>query len=284
MKKSTTISKQKPFHKIVRCVFITIFIYMYMIMPRIFWKPKKSPFMGVHYAHRGLFDNNNGVPENSMEAFRRAIDAGYGIELDVRLTKDKVPVIFHDYTLERMCGVSKKVEDLTYEQLCEFSLLETDEKIPTLKEFLELAAGQVPLIIELKFENFNLTLCPIAQALLDEYDGDYCIESFNPFALVWYRLNCNEVMRGQLSTNLRRDGNYTNPVYFLLTHLLTNVLTRPDFIAYNCRFKNEPGRIICRNIFKNTSAAWTVKSQKELDSIKDDFDLFIFESFVPEGE
>lgn len=266
---------------ITLCIIVTAFAYLFMIMPRIFGKPKKTPHMGVHYAHRGLFDNNASIPENSMEAFRRAVEAGYGIELDVQLTKDGIPVVFHDFTLERMCGVYGKPEKLTYRQLQELSLLQTKEKIPMLKEVLDMVAGRVPLIIELKIEWTDLALCPALQKLLEGYKGVYCIESFNPLALLWYRRNHKEVMRGQLSTDFRRDGNYKNLLYFFLTHLLTNCVTRPDFIAYNCCFKKEPGRRICRKLYKNLAVAWTVKSQKQLDSLKDDFDLFIFDSFVP---
>lgn len=254
-----------------------------MIMPRIFNKPQKTPYMGVLYAHRGLHNNETEAPENSMTAFRMAVDAGYGIELDVQLTKDGIPVIFHDFTLERMCGVSGKIEDMTYEQLHQLSLLDTEEKIPTLKEFLEMAAGKIPLIVELKIEWTNLALCPVVDKMLSEYEGVYCIESFNPLALLWYRRNHREVMRGQLSTNFRLDGSYKNIFYFLLTHLLTNCITGPDFIAYNCQFKSEPGRRICRKLYRNLAVAWTVKSQKQLESLKEDFDLFIFDSFVPDN-
>lgn len=256
-------------------------LYLLLIMPRIFKKPNRKPYMGVLYAHRGLHDNKTGAPENSMTAFQKAVDAGYGIELDVQLTKDGIPVIFHDFTLERMCGVSGKIDAMTYEQLQKLSLVQTNEKIPTLKEFLDMVAGRVPLIVELKIEWTNLSLCPVVQKMLTEYQGVYCIESFNPLALLWYRRHHKDVMRGQLSTNFRHDGNYKNVLYFLLTHLLTNWATSPDFIAYNCQFKEEPGRRICRKLYKNLSVAWTVKSQKQLESLKKDFDLFIFDSFIP---
>lgn len=266
---------------ILICIAVTALLYLFMIMPRIFRRPKTAPHMGVYYAHRGLFDNNASIPENSMIAFRRAVEEGYGIELDVQLTKDGIPIIFHDFTLERMCGVEGKTEDMTYEQLQELSLLQTKEKIPKLKDFLDMVAGQVPLIVELKIEWTNMALCPAVHNLLKDYKGVYCIESFNPLALLWYRRNHKEVMRGQLSTNFRLDGNYKNLIYFFLTHLLTNCVTSPDFIAYNCCFKTEPGRRICRKLYKNLAVAWTVKNQKQLDSLKNDFDLFIFENFIP---
>ena len=263
------------------CAAALIILYLLMIMPRILRKPNRQPHMGVLYAHRGLHDNQNGVPENSMAAFRRAVEAGYGIELDVQLTKDGIPVIFHDFTLERMCGVSGKVDALTYEELQMLSLGQTTEKIPTLREFLDMAAGKVPLIVELKIEWTDLSLCPAVQKMLAEYKGVYCIESFNPLALVWYRRYHKEIMRGQLSTNFRCDGNYKNVLHFFLSHLLLNWATKPDFIAYNCLFKKEPGRRLCRKLYKNLAVAWTIKSQEQLESLREDFDLFIFEGFIP---
>lgn len=258
-----------------------ILLYLLMIMPRILKRPNRAPYIGVLYAHRGLHDNATEAPENSMPAFRKAVDAGYGIELDVQLTKDGIPVVFHDFTLERMCGVSGRIDTMTYEQLQQLSLMQTAEKIPTLKEVLGMVAGRVPLIVELKIEWTNLSLCPVVQEMLARYQGVYCIESFNPLALLWYRRHYKEVMRGQLSTNFRRDGNSKNAFHFFLSHLLMNWATSPDFIAYNCQFKEEPGRRICRKLYKNLSVGWTVKSQKQLESLKKDFDIFIFDSFIP---
>lgn len=248
-----------------------------------FGKAEKDPHMGVLYAHRGLHDNASDAPENSMAAFQKAVEAGYGIELDVQLTKDGVPVIFHDFTLERMCGVSGRVDELTYEQLQELSLLQTQEKIPALEQFLAMVDGRVPLIVELKVEWTDLALCPVVQDMLAGYRGVYCIESFNPLALLWYRRHHKDVMRGQLSTNFKKEGEESNLLHFMLTHLLLNCVTRPDFIAYNCRFKEEPGLRICRKLYKNLAVAWTVKSQKQLESLQKDFDLFIFDSFIPDG-
>ncbi|MDD6810851.1 MAG: glycerophosphodiester phosphodiesterase family protein [Lachnospiraceae bacterium] len=237
--------------------------------------------MGALYAHRGLHDNATSAPENSMAAFRKAVEAGYGIELDVQLTKDGIPVTFHDFTLDRMCGVSGRIDTSTYEELQKLTLLQSGERIPNLEEVLAMVAGRVPLIVELKIEWIDLSLCRVLQEMLDQYQGIYCIESFNPLALLWYRRYRRGVMRGQLSTNFRRDGKYKNPLYFMLTHLLTNWATSPDFIAYNCLFKEEPGRKICRKLYRNLAVAWTVKNQKQLESLEKDFDLFIFDSFIP---
>ena len=98
--------------KVKPLIYIPI-VYLAAIMPRIFKRPDYSSLKGYYYAHRGLHDNNSDAPENSMAAFRKAVDAGYGIELDVQLTKDRIPVIFHDDTLKRVCGVDGYVKDYT---------------------------------------------------------------------------------------------------------------------------------------------------------------------------
>jgi len=99
--------------------------YLLSIAPRMGKKPDASALMGVHYAHRGLHDNKNGIPENSMAAVEKAVNAGYGIEFDVQLTRDRIPVVFHDESLMRMCAVEGNVRDYTYAELCQFPLTES---------------------------------------------------------------------------------------------------------------------------------------------------------------
>lgn len=260
---------------------MSILLYFFLIMPKLRTNTKKYTKMGEFYAHRGLHNNEAGIPENSMTAFRRALEAGFGIELDVQLTKDGVPVIFHDTSLERMCGIKGRLDELTYGELQRLTLLNTSEKIPALAELLDMISGKVPLIVELKIEWTDLSVCSVAQALLDDYKGVYCIESFNPLALIWYKKHRKHVVRGQLSTNFKKDGEYINIFYHVLTHLLLNWITKPDFIAYNCLYHKEIGRRICKRLYRNMAVAWTVKSQKQLDSLHKEYDLFIFDSFIP---
>ena len=267
-------------------VAVLFLIYLLIIMPRMLNRPDKGPFMEVLYAHRGLHDNHSDAPENSMAAFRKAVEAGYGIELDVQLSKDEIPVVFHDFTLKRICGAEGKVKDYTYEELLQFSLCGTKEKIPKLEEFLQMVDGRVPLIVEYKIEGGNTRVCERADELLREYKGTYCIESFNPLGLVWYRKNRNEVMRGQLATNFIKAGEKEHPkyLYFALHHLLFNFLTKPDFIAYNHSDYKDLSRVICRYLYKGLAVAWTIKTEEDLMSRQKDFDLFIFDSFVPKAD
>lgn len=267
---------------ILICLAALALLYLLMIMPRILRRPDITPFLKWLYAHRGLHDNASDAPENSMRAFQKAVDAGFGIELDVQLTKDGVPVVFHDDTLQRICGVGEKIRENTFEELQRLSLCGTDQKIPKFEEVLRLVDGKVPLIVELKIEAVDLSVCPAADRLLTAYKGMYCMESFNPLGVLWYRKNRSDVVRGQLSDAFLKGKEYSGPLYFLLQNLLFNWLAKPDFIAYNHKYRGILSRRICRAFYRNTAVAWTIKSQAELDEARKHFDLYIFDSFLPE--
>ena len=111
-------------------------------------------FTRLPIAHRGL--HSPGVPENSLAAFRAAIAAGYGIELDIQPSSDCMPMVFHDYDLIRMCGDEGYVVDRSAADLAELRLLGTAEPIPTLAEVLREVAGRVPLLIEIKDQDGRL--------------------------------------------------------------------------------------------------------------------------------
>lgn len=268
--------------KVIIVILIIVVIYLLMITPSLRKVPLMDELVKSLYAHRGLHDNSSDAPENSMLAFSKAVEAGYGIEMDIQLSKDNIPVVFHDFTLNRICGVDGKVCDFTYEELRQFSLCGTQQRIPRFEDVLKLVDGKVPLIVEFKIEKTDLSLCPIADELLKEYKGKYCIESFNPLGVRWYKKNRSEVIRGQLSDAFLFEGEYVGFLYFLLQNLLFNFIAKPDFIAYNRKYPDILSRKLCRYLFRNTAAAWTIKSQKQLDEAKKHFDIFIFDSFIPD--
>lgn len=260
---------------------VLIVLYFLAIKPRLGRQKQWAPFMGVYYAHRGLHNNDSNAPENSLSAFKKAVRAGYGIELDVQLTKDGIPVVFHDFTMERACGKPGKVCDYTYEELQQFTLFHSEEKIPGFEEVLKVIDGKVPLIVEIKLEWMDLTVCTHVDRILREYKGLYCVESFNPLVLTWYRRYHNEVLRGQLSDAFIKTGEFKGVLYWLLQNLLLNWMTKPDFVAYNHKYADNISRKLCRKLYRNMAAAWTIKSQQELDAAKKEFDVFIFDSFIP---
>lgn len=258
-------------------------LYLLAVMPRMTKRPDVSLLKKKYFAHRGLHDNEGEAPENSMPAFVKAVEAGYGIELDVHVTRDGIPVVFHDARLARMCGSRGVgvIEDYTYRELRQFTLGVSEERIPRLEDVLLMVRGRVPLIIEIKCETTDVSGCEAIDRILRAYGGAYCIESFNPIVLLWFRRYHNEIVRGQLATNFRKDGEFHNVFSFFMTHLLFNFLAKPDFIAYNHEFQEEPGRRICRKLYRKPAAAWTVRTREELERLRSEFDIFIFESFTP---
>lgn len=259
-----------------------IILYLLAIMPRLGHRKDREKFMGVYYAHRGLHDNAGDAPENSLAAFKKAVKAGYGIEMDVQLTKDKVPVVFHDFTLERACGKEGKVYDYTWEELKEFRLFGSDQTIPRFEEVLAVVDGKVPLIIELKVEWMEIYVCTVADEILRKYKGTYCIESFNPMVLLWYRRYHNDVMRGQLADGFTKSKEFHGILYVFLQNLMMNGVAKPDFVAYNHKYAQNLSRRICRRLYGNLAVAWTIKSKEELEKARKQFDLFIFDSFIPD--
>ena len=267
------------------------------------------PFTETYIAHRGLHtagnteaaagspdnaDASDGaaadgrvrtgfVPENSMAAFRRAVAAGYGIELDVQLTEDGQAVVLHDPDPARVTGVHGKVYEMTYAELSELRLGGTDERIPLFADVLAFVDGQVPLVVEIKPEGDPIRTAETAAALLSDYRGVFCVESFHPLVLVWLRKHRPEMLRGQLSTDFKKDG-VPLPAHQrgVLTNLLVNFLAKPDFIAYRHTHKNQWSYRLCRRLYRAVHAAWTIRSQDELDRAKDVFHVFIFEGFEPE--
>ncbi|WP_257530757.1 glycerophosphodiester phosphodiesterase family protein [Irregularibacter muris] len=257
-------------------------LYLWMIMPKMINRPDMRAFK-KYFAHRGLHQDNSISPENSMTAFALAVEKGYGIELDVQLSKDGLPVVFHDESLKRVCGIDKKVKDLTFQELRKLYLLTSQETIPHLQEVLDLVDGKVPLIIELKGQTRDISLCTVVAHYLDQYPGRYCIESFNPLMLRWFKRNRPQVIRGQLSSDFVKSGDTGGDkrLYFLLKHLLLNILSKPNFIAYNHLYHHLLSFKVCRGLYKIPTVAWTIKSVKELQESKKDFDHFIFENFIP---
>ena len=260
---------------------IVAVLYMILIMPRIFNKPDMSVLDNPLVAHRGFYDNTSDAPENSLKSFEKAIAAGYSIELDIQSTKDGVVVVFHDYNLERMCGVDALVAEKTYEEIKDLTLLHTTEHIPTLQEALDLIDGQVPLVVEYKGESTDTGLCDLADPILAAYEGEYCIQAFNPMILLWYRMNHKEVVRGQLAEDYLTKGSKSGALYWAMQNLFFNILTQPDFISYNFAYDDVLARKICTGLYGNVAAAWTIRSQEELESVKDEYEVYIFDSFTP---
>ena len=235
---------------------------------------------GWKYAHRGF--HGNGIPENSMKAFRKAKELGYGVELDVHLLADGNLAVIHDSKLKRTTGSEGVVEELTTEQLAMCFLEGTNQTIPQLKDVLELFDGCAPLIVELKPVGSNYAeLCEKACALLDQYKGAFCIESFDPRCVFWLRKHRPDLIRGQLTENFLKSKTSTIPLIFklLMTFQMLNFLTRPDFVAYKFKDRNHLSNQIVRKYWNAPSVSWTITNQKDLDISLKENSIPIFESF-----
>ena len=241
-------------------------------------KKQRSRFSGVNFAHRGLHTRDMSVPENSIKAFYDAASAGYGIELDVQLSKDGQVVVFHDDTLNRVCGVDARVNEKNYSELKTLSLRNTAETIPLFTDVLAVINGRVPLIVELKTAGKkNRELCEKTYEILSKYSGLYCIESFDFRIVLWFRMHHPEIIRGQLATEAKKYDLQSKTTGWLLSKNMFNTVARPHFMAYDvdaefpltCRLSKLLGMVMI---------GWTshsAENEKTCDSV-------IFEFYRPE--
>ncbi|MBR6668191.1 MAG: glycerophosphodiester phosphodiesterase [Clostridia bacterium] len=276
---------------VLLALLILLLAYAWAIRPNL---PRRdiSSLMGVDYAHRGLWNTNepdeenrpaDGLrPENSLAAFRAAVEKGYGIELDVHRTRDGALVVHHDDSLKRLTGTDIRIADSTLKEL-RACTLPNGEPIPTFDEVLKAVSGRVPLIVELKVENGNQDL--LSRAVYDRmkrYNGPWCMESFMPGAVKWFRKNAPEVIRGQLAF----DHAGTGKTAFLfwrnigIASMLQNFASRPDFVAFEAKsVKWHTLSIHLLRLMKPWFVAWTVRSQEDMDKNRRRWDLQIFEKF-----
>lgn len=234
-----------------------------------------------NYAHRGL--HGNGLPENSMAAFRAALEGGYGIELDLHLLRDGNLAVIHDSLLQRTTGAEGRIEDLTTADLKNYSLEGTAETIPTFRQVLELFDGKAPMIVELKPVGGNhAALSAEACRQLESYSGAYCIESFDPRCLFWLKKHRPQIIRGQLSMNFfRHPEGQPFVIQLLLTCHLLNFLSRPDFIAYKFADRNRLGCLLCRKLWHIQGVSWTLRTPEDHAQARKEGWLSIFEGFRP---
>ncbi len=261
---------------------LLLITYLSLIRPAKRRKSLMKNLLGWDYAHRGLYNNKNRIFENTMEAFSLAVQKGFGMELDIQFTKDHQLVVFHDYTLMRMCGVDKRVDELSYDEIARLPIKGTSARIPLFQEVLDMVAGKTPIIIEFKSEKRSSEICRKADEILSRYNGAYCIESFNAFIVYWYAKHRPDIVYGQLSMNFMGGGKKDNRWQrFLLSNLLVNFLQKPDFVAYAYRDAGNLSLQLCKRLYKMVCVGWTIPSQLEYNKARGFFDILIFEGFIP---
>ena len=264
---------------------LLLLAYAWAIHPN-FPKRDITPLMGVDYAHRGYWNTNepgeDNRPENSLAAFKAAVEKGYGIELDVHRTRDGALVVHHDDSLKRLTGKDIRIARSTLKEVraCK---LPNGEAIPTFDEVLKTVNGRVPLVVEVKAEDKNHDL--LARAVYERmkrYNGPWCLESFDPLAVKWFRMNAPEVIRGQLAFDSAGKGKDIHDFMRNLgiASMLQNFFSRPDFIAFSAssvKWHSLPIHLL--RLMKPWFVAWTVRSQEDMDRYRKQWDLQIFEKF-----
>lgn len=251
---------------------------LWMLAPGKASKRQKAPFLGRNFAHRGLHSRDKSVPENSLEAFRLAASQNYGVELDVQLSKDGQVVVFHDDTLDRVCGVHGRVDEFTCQELQAMKLCHTAWGIPLFSEVLQTINGRGPIICELKHGRRNRELCRKTYDLISSYRGEICIESFDPTIVAWFRFHGKDLLRGQLAMPMKEYPEDTpggKGFSFLASRTLLNFLGRPQFIAY--QIARQPLTVRLAQMLGAMKVCWTShepRNEKGKDAV-------IFEYYKP---
>ncbi len=255
----------------------------WVLAPGYLPQEKRAPFLRRNFAHRGLYEKDQSVPENSMTAFRLACEAGYGIELDIQLSKDGRVVVFHDDEINRACMPGEdapiRADSLTWEELQLLNLFGTDEMIPLFADVLALVAGRVPLIVELKTSARRAELCESAVNLLSVYDGPFCVESFDPRIVSWFRFHAPDIVRGQLAEQPSKyvtDEKMSTIGGAFLGNTLGNFAARPHFIAY--RLGPKPSAVRIAELMGAMKFGWT----SHAPTSEQVCDAVIFEHYRPE--
>ena len=258
-------------------------LWLFMIAPRIIRRPKIDYFRKFYYAHRGLYNNEAGVPENSIAAFKKAVEHGYGIEMDLQITKYNFIVIHHDNNIKRMCGKNLFINKSNLSEIKQYRLLDTGESIPTLEQALEVIDGKVPVIFEYKAYASYKKLCIKAHEILSAYKGRYMTESFHPFAVRAIRKLDPKIAAGQLMCSFRgnESGIRGRAAAWALRNLLCNFLARPDFIAYKVEDGVNLSFYLSMKLFKAVRVAWTVNDESTFKKLKRENAMIIFENFMP---
>lgn len=228
-----------------------------------------------YFAHRGL--HNESIPENTMAAFLNAVNNGFDIELDIRMTKDKQIVVFHDSSLKRLCNQEIIVEESNYKDINDYKILKTQEKIPLLTNVLSTLPKETEYLIELKPNKNAKELVRIFLELMKNFSTKYAIHSFDPRIVNQFKKQDPSIIRGQIASTFPKSKKLSK---FILKHLITNIYTKPDFTNY-C-FEDLPRKKLDR-LYKNGHMilSYVAKTQEGLDFVRDRYDNAVFENFIP---
>ena len=223
-------------------------------------------------AHRGLWGQD--IIENSLPAYQNAVDHNFPIEIDLYTSLDGHLVSFHDKNLFRMTGENSLVYEKTLKEIKKLKLLNSNYTIPTFNEVLDLVDGKVPLLIEIKNQP-NKKIVELVVERLKNYNGQFAIQSFNPFYINKVKKLAPNFIRGILGNHLAKEEKpFTRSV---VKNLSFNFLCKPHFISYNYL-----GFPLKKRVKKNLPViAWTITDKDTYKSIKPKVNNIIFENFIP---
>ena len=229
-----------------------------------------------YFAHRGL--HNTIIPENTMAAFKNAVEHGFDIELDIRCTKDKKIVVFHDSTLKRLCDIDIKIKDYTYDELQEYKIQDTNETIPLLIDVLNTLPQETEYLIELKPVRNKKEFVSLFLDIMKGTQIKYAIHSFDPGIVYQFQKQDNSVIRGQIASTFPTEKHLWHKA---IKHLLPNIITKPDFINYD--FSDLPRKNLDRLYQKGQVViSYVVRNKEQLDFVRMRYDNAVFENFIPE--
>lgn len=240
---------------------------------------KNSWLLTKPIAHRGLHSED--IPENSLLSYEKAIEKGFPIEIDIRIIDDGTVIVFHDDKLGRMTDNDGYASNLRTADLSQLHLKGSEQTIPTFEQVLELVNGRTPLLIETKVTGKVGPLESKVTEILKGYNGEFAMQSFDPYSMEYFRKHEPDFLRGQLSQVFPKGS--TDLSGFkrrALSHLKVAKISEPHFISYNGA--NLPNKYVTKK--ELPVLAWTVRSNAEYEKVAPYCDNIIFERFLPETE
>mgnify|MGYP000865016882 CR=1 FL=1 len=249
-----------------------------------------EPLFPRPVAHRGLHDRSKGIVENSASAFEAAIAGNFAIECDLQLSNDRVPVVFHDDTLERLTGQGGRVIEHTAAELGEIALTDSasGDRPQTFDAFLTQIDGRTLLQVELKHQRDAEATRELARAVassLADYRGPVTVESFDPRLIALVRDFGFSGPRGIITYDYARDDyppGITEDERYVLRNLLHWHETRFDFISCAKDALTLPAITFWRALGKPVTG-WTIRSMVEAEAARPYIDQIVFEGFNPDS-
>jgi len=236
-------------------------------------------------AHRGLHDAARGLIENTAGAVAAAIEAGFGIEVDVQISGDGEAMVYHDATLGRLAEGAERLDRLTAAALKQVPFRGSSERMMTLSDLCDLVAGRGAMAIELKsrFDGDDRLPSRVAE-VLTRYGGSAAPMSFDPRQIQVLRHKAPHIPCGIVAAKYRPHPYWDlMPVWMRrgMGYLLTGLAARPQFVAYAVADLPAFAPLFARRVLRLPLLAWTVRTESERQRAMRWADQMIFEGLRP---